>query len=295
MVATWCGCPHKLCTKEGEKGHTTHVKQWKGRVRQGKLKPQQIMLCSMTQLAHAHHRPTADEEVVPIGHSVSTPKQRYQWKLVVRELPDLVKGHLKQFMRSDCQCSDMQLPDLLYCVRSMKITIGNPDGSLAARFRLHAHGDHYEGPWYDFVECDVTVGRHGLQNMIGECHHLGHLRIPAGPRKGQLQHFVYVERLLADTDGGVHGAVRRIRNPGYPAPGYTLDHDRQAHNDAAAYLENLGVRTVEHTQVAGCYLTPSSCHGLALLQPGFYEPEDGEHQVPDFFFVVNSTLMELFK
>ena len=288
--------PHKLDTKEGEKGHTTHVKRWRGKVSNGKRKAHQIMMCSATQLAHAPVRPAAVQVVVPVGHTVKTPKRRYQYTWIVKEvLPEAMRGHLLLFMRTECSCE--VLPDILRLARSMRITIGNADGSVAESFRLHAHERHYEGAWFDYVECDVEVARHGLQNMIGECHHLGYLVIPAGPLQGQRRHFVYVERLLADTDGGVRGAVMRIVNPGYDPKDnrrYTADDDRQDHEYTAIILKHLGVRTVEGTQVAGCYLTPSACHGVALLQPGFYVPEANEKQRPDFYFVVNNTLNDLF-
>ena len=294
-------CPHKLDTKEGEKGHTTHVKRWRGKVREGKLKTKQIMQCSVTQLAHVHRQAKAPAKVLPVGHSASIPQKRSQTTVNVKfGLPQACHGPLLHFMRTECDCD--ALPRALQQTRSIKISIGNEDGSSAAQFRLHAYEDHYEGPWFDFVECDILVDGHCQENMVAQCHHVGQLVIPQGNRKGQIQHFIYVDRILSDTARGVYGAVKRINNPAYPPPEgskYTQEEDKAHRRLVARLLEDLGVRTVDMTQMKeGVYLTPSNCHGLALLQPGFFNVEDVDSPVqkqPDFWFQVNNTLLDLFK
>lgn len=69
--------------------------------------------------------------------------------------------------------------------------------------------------------------------------------------------------------------------------------DTAIHKEVGRLLKELGIRAVDATQIRGCYITPSACHDVALLQPGFNEPEDAG-QRPDFYWVVNNTLLRLF-
>ena len=75
--------------------------------------------------------------------------------------------------------------------------------------------------------------------------------------------------------------------------GVTQAEDKEQRRQLHDLLEELQLRAVDPTNIKGCYITPSACSDVALLQPGFYKPEQCGDE-PDFYWVVNNTLLYLF-
>ena len=119
----------------------------------------------------------------------------------------------------------------------------------------------------------------------------------AGPRKGAWQPFLYVKQIYSDHRRGLLVTVADIQNParlrGRRQGGVSARKDTEQRGQLLGLLRELGVRAVDKTTLQGVYITPSSCHDVALLQPGFLEPEEIGDE-PDFYWVVNNTLLKLF-
>ena len=204
--------PPKLDCQLVEKGHLTHVKVWRGKVGRGRYMSEQIFQCSTTHLSYALHVAAEPAPRAPLGHSESIPSEsRHQEVLQVSELPVAEQGHLLLFMPSECQCNS--LPITITTTRSMQITIGTGDERPDHHFRVHAHHNHYRGPWFDNVEADIEVEGYDSSNMIGHLKRVGQLKVPAGPQAGCCKRFLYCDDILSDTRGGMASVIRRIRNP----------------------------------------------------------------------------------
>lgn len=289
-------------TKDMEKMFSTHVKRWLSRSGRGANMAQNIFSSSLTQSSHRSASQPTQPSQVALGHTARITKDaRSHVHEDVDNLPETTRGHLLLFMREEFQ-SDT-LPDTLTYSRSMVITIKTMAGHEES-FRLHAHHAHYGGPWFDHVEAEITVRRHGrrggsTENRVGRCSRLGRFKIPRGcAGAGQWQHFIYVQEIFSDAAENIYN---KIHNPADGYRGYV----QAEHQEDRKHLKHLmekqfGVRTLTLERPGeggrGCFLSPSSCHGVALLQPGHYKPEKRNfNKEPDFYFMVNNTLLLLWR